>query len=299
MNGGTDVTFEQLDYFIAVVKSETFLEAAETLHISQSTLSKQIMKLEQELNLTLFDRSHRCASLTSAGKMFYKEALQLSGAYHQAMLRVRTFQELGKMELHIGILPILNQYKLAPLLREFSASHTDIHLSMAECEEIELLDGLTNKHFDLVIARRQLSSEHKHCFYPLANDRLVAVLPINHPLAAKTSINIRELANEQFILMKPHTSVYQYCMQLFEQEHLHPHIVRTARLESILGAIVLGEGISLTPEGNYQMFINDNVVSVPLEAADNLTVGIIYNKSDRMSLPAAEFLKFIDNLSKV
>jgi DNA-binding transcriptional LysR family regulator len=88
-------------------------------------------------------------------------------------------------------------------------------------------------------------------------------------------------------------------MQLFEQEHLHPHIVRTARLESILGAIVLGEGISLTPEGNYQMFINDNVVSVPLEAADNLTVGIIYNKSDRMSLPAAEFLKFIDNLSKV
>jgi DNA-binding transcriptional LysR family regulator len=150
-----------------------------------------------------------------------------------------------------------------------------------------------SKQFDLIIARTQLVNPHKHVFYPLAHDQLVVVLPRNHPLSKRKSIHIRELAQESFILMKPHTSIYQYCMQLFEQEHLHPHIVRTARLESIIGAVLIGEGISLTAESSYQMLRNDHVISVPLEASDHLTVGVIYNKRDRLSLPAAAFLKFI------
>ena len=61
------MTFEQLDYFIAAVQCDTFLDAAETLHISQSALSKQIMKLEKELDIQLWDRSRRSAVLTEAG----------------------------------------------------------------------------------------------------------------------------------------------------------------------------------------------------------------------------------------
>ena len=60
------MTMEQIDFFLMTVRCDTFLEAAENLHIAQSTLSKQIQKLESELNLTLFDRTRRQAVLTPA-----------------------------------------------------------------------------------------------------------------------------------------------------------------------------------------------------------------------------------------
>ena len=58
------MTMEQIDFFLMTVRCDTFLEAAENLHIAQSTLSKQIQKLESELNLTLFDRTRRQAVLS-------------------------------------------------------------------------------------------------------------------------------------------------------------------------------------------------------------------------------------------
>ena len=68
------MTLEQIDYFICAAQSRTFFDAAEAMHISQSSLSKQIMKLEKELELTLWDRSKRTAVLTPEGEFFYKEA---------------------------------------------------------------------------------------------------------------------------------------------------------------------------------------------------------------------------------
>ena len=70
------MTFDQLDFFISVAETDTFLNAAEKLHISQSSLSKQIQKLENELDIKLLDRSKRSATLTKAGAAFYQEALQ-------------------------------------------------------------------------------------------------------------------------------------------------------------------------------------------------------------------------------
>lgn len=87
------MTMEQIDFFLMTVRCDTFLEAAENLHIAQSTLSKQIQKLESELNLTLFDRTRRQAVLTPAGKLFCQEASELSRQYHQMLQKMRHFKE--------------------------------------------------------------------------------------------------------------------------------------------------------------------------------------------------------------
>ena len=79
------MTLEQIDFFLMAVRCDTFLEAAENLHIAQSTLSKQIQKLETELNLPLFDRTRRQAVLTPAGELFLQEAAELSLQYHQML----------------------------------------------------------------------------------------------------------------------------------------------------------------------------------------------------------------------
>lgn len=87
------MTLEQIDYFICAAQSRTFFDAAEAMHISQSSLSKQIMKLEKELELTLWDRSKRTAVLTPEGEFFYKEALKISRQYHRSLEAVYHFKD--------------------------------------------------------------------------------------------------------------------------------------------------------------------------------------------------------------
>lgn len=287
------MTFEQLDYFIAAVKCDTFFEAAETLHTTQSTLSKQIMKLEKELNLQLLDRSRRSATLTEAGKMFYEEALELSRQYHQTLRRVKRFQEDTGFSLSIGTLPILAQYGLSSLPKNFSEQNPQIHLTMDEVEEMELMEGLHSGKYDLVIARKNMVDNKKYLFYPLANDRLVAVLPQNHPLAGRIAVSLQDIAQENLLLMQPHTSVYGMCCLLFQEVNLQPRILRTARMESIIGAVAINEGISLLPEGNLRLFQHEHVVSVPLEPSPELHVGIIRKKAGNITPSVSRFLNFL------
>ena len=104
------MTFEQLQCFIASVEEKTFLDAAHSLYISQSSLSKQIMKLEQELGVMLWDRSRRKAGLTEAGNIFYQDALILLKQYSQARNRLDRFRTESQLTLSVGTLPILTAY---------------------------------------------------------------------------------------------------------------------------------------------------------------------------------------------
>lgn len=290
------MTFDQLDYFIAAAKCATFLEAAESLHISQSTLSKQIQNLERELNLQLFDRSKRSASLTEAGKMFYTEALQLSGLYHQTLLHVSNFRESANPELHISTLPILSQYNILSLLKGFARQYPEISLCMEEGNEAELLDNMTQCKSDFIIVRNHMLDMTKYNFHPLAEDRLVVLLPSDHPLAGHPSVNIREIARENFILMRPGTSLYQLCIRLFHEADIRPNILRTAHLQTIIGEIEINRVVSLSAEENIKIYQNSNFAAVPLAPSPRLLVGVAYPKGRRLSGAALTFLQYLRSL---
>ena len=236
------MTLEQIDYFICAAQSRTFFDAAEAMHISQSSLSKQIMKLEKELDLTLWDRSKRTAVLTPAGEFFYKEALKISRQYHRSMESVSHFKDCESQTLHIGTLPFLSQYHLTSVIHSFCAAHPELSFSLKEVEDQDLLSGLEKNLFDLIFVRKHMLDLKLYTFHVLTEDRLVAVLPKNHPSASKKTVSLTELKREIFILMPPHTSIYRFCMQSFHDAGIHPQILRTARAESIVSAVEIGEG---------------------------------------------------------
>lgn len=184
------MTLEQIDYFICTVQSRTFFDAAETMHISQSSLSKQIMKLEKELDLTLWDRSKRTAVLTPAGEFFYKEALKISRQYHRSMESVSHFKDCESQTLHIGTLPFLSQYHLTSVIHSFCAAHPELSFSLKEVEDQDLLSGLEKNLFDLIFVRKHMLDLKLYTFHVLTEDRLVAVLPKNHPSASKKTVSL-------------------------------------------------------------------------------------------------------------
>lgn len=283
------MTLEQIDYFICAAQSRTFFDAAETMHISQSSLSKQIMKLEKELELTLWDRSKRTAVLTPAGEFFYKEALKISRQYHRSMEAVSHFKDSESLTLHIGTLPFLSQYHLTSVIHSFCAAHPELSFSLKEVEDQELLSGLEKDLFDLIFVRKHMLDLNLYTFHVLTEDRLVAVFPKNHPSASKKAVSLTELKRETFILMPPHTSIYRFCMRSFHDADIHPQILRTARAESIVSAVEIGEGISLLTESSFQFFRQPSLTAVPVNGLEKLSIGIAHKKIWLSHLPQNVF----------
>ncbi|MDU1005877.1 MAG: LysR family transcriptional regulator [Clostridium butyricum] len=283
------MNFEQLTYFIAIVENDTYFNAAEYLHMSQSNLSKQIIKLENELAIDLFDRSYRSAVLTDAGRLFYNDALQLIDQYHKVLQHIDDYKKSNEQNLHIGTLPIQTQYNLTSIFNRFKNQNPNIHISIDEVEEYDLIIGLNQDKYDIIIARENMINSKQYDTYPIAEDELVVVLPSSHKLAAHSTLDFNLLSGENFILMNPYTSIYKLCIQQIKKYNIDANIVGTARTESIIGAVSFNEGISLLPKSNFEIFNHKNVVNIPFTNPIRLSV-VIAKKNTRVTTPALKKL---------
>ena len=241
------MTLEQLQYFVAIVESATFFDAAESLHIAQSTLSKQIRNLELELDVQLFDRSRRHASLTDAGRILYPDAVKLLKGVQGMKQHLAPYQDSRRSILHLGVLPILHQYRLNPVLRQFAESHPEITLMIDEVEDEPLRQGFRQGSYDLIIGRPELLTGVQSTCHLLAHDRLVLLTPAGHPLAGRPAVPLEELSGESFILMHPSSSIYRLCLTACQKKGFQPAVTRTAKIESIVSAVAAGEAVSLLP----------------------------------------------------
>ena len=212
--------------------------------------------------------------LTPAGEIFYQEAQELSRQYRQMLYRMSLYQTAKEQQLSVGTLPVLSQYHLTGSFRLFQ------------------------KRFAMILARESMiDTEHYH-FFPIATDRICVMLPADHPLATRQKLSVTALTDQSFLLMHPYTSIYQLCMQIFQNAGIHPSILRTARVESLISAVAVGEGISLFAESNFRLFQHEGVISVPLEESPVLRIGFAYKKAGEYTPAMDCFLHFMADSQK-
>ena len=291
------MTFEQLSYFIAIVENDTFFDAACEMNISQSSLSKQIMKLEKELDLTLFDRTTRSATLTQAGEFFYNEAKQLIEHYKLTLENIQIFKSLHENKLHIAVLPIQTQYNLNALFNSFRKENSDIELQITEVEDDRLIEGISKNEYDLIIARETMFDKSQFTTYQLAKDELIAAISSEHKLSQRDKLTFDDIKNENFILMNPYTSIYQLCINKLKENNIDANIIRTARTESIIGSVAINEGISLLPKSNFEVFHQKNINTISLEPQIALSVVLAKHKKTASNIAIKEFIKFVDKIA--
>ena len=291
------MTFEQLSYFIAIVENDTFFDAACEMNISQSSLSKQIMKLEKELDLTLFDRTTRSATLTQAGEFFYNEAKQLIEHYKLTLENIQIFKSLHENKLHIAVLPIQTQYNLNALFNSFRKENPDIELQITEVEDDRLIEGISKNEYDLIIARETMFDKSKFKTYPLAKDELIVAISSEHKLSQRDKLTFDDIKNENFILMNPYTSIYQLCINKLKENNIDANIIRTARTESIIGSVAINEGISLLPKSNFEVFHQKNINTISLKPQIALSVVLAKHKKTASNIAIKEFIKFVDKIA--
>lgn len=199
------MTLLVMRYFIKVAECMNFTKAAESLYVSQPTLSRQISDLEEELNVELFDRSKRTLKLTKAGEIFLREATEIIARCDQIPKLVTDISVT--MNLSVGYHGALNSSILEEALARCMKRYPGIAFHLKYCNFSELNRGLEDDSLDIVITNEMCVEGIPNLVYHhVQNTTLCAAVSINHRFANQDEIALSELKDETFILVNRDSS---------------------------------------------------------------------------------------------
>ncbi len=285
-----------LKYFVAVAEELHFGRAAKRLHIAQPPLSQQIMNLEEELELKLFDRTKRRIQLTEAGMYFLKEARQVLLHVEQAAEAARRIDRGHAGRLTIGFVGSVVHAWLPAALRSFRESFPDVELVLQElntAEQIQLLHaGRIDVGFLYLAAKDPLLASHL-----LTQAPLLVALPEKHALAGRKTLSIRDLAREPFIANTRSSEpvVRDAFISLCHSAGFSPRIAQEAgNVHTVLGLVASGLGPCLLPD-----FIKNikrpGVRYIPLSGSPPAVKLAVVWRSDTTSPLVKSFLSVIES----
>lgn len=228
-----------LRYFLALAEQHNFTRAAEVLHITQPTLSHQIRQLEEELNVTFFDRSGRTVNLTDHGiafEIYARRCLREIEAGRRSLLDVKT---LERGELRIAVTPTFTAYFIGPLLQSYRKEYPGINIKVSEMNAVEVETALKDDAVDLGIAFMPNISDEIDA-QPLFDEELALLVTSGNPLARYTELSPSELEQSELALL-PMTFATRLKIESYFTEHrIAPRVAVEVNTIGAIIAIVLG-----------------------------------------------------------
>jgi DNA-binding transcriptional LysR family regulator len=241
-----------LRYFVAVAEELHFTRAAERLHIGQPPLSQQIQALEAELDVQLFERNKRSVRLTAAGLLFLDDARRILGLSEQAATTARRAHRGEIGELRIGFTystPFTPLF--ARVINRYRQLYPEVTLTLLETGTLHQIDAISQRAMDLGFLRPpEVVIPDTIVLTVLHEDRMLAVLPVEHPLAARAQLALADLAGVPFVMYskKAGTGFHPRLLRLCRAAGFEPLIGQEAgEAPTIIGLVAAGCGISVLP----------------------------------------------------
>jgi DNA-binding transcriptional LysR family regulator len=288
----------RLRYFVVVAEEQNFSRAAERLHIAQPPLSDQIKRLEGALGVRLFDRSSRGAHLTEAGELLLTEARRLLVQADQTAEMVRRVGEGEVGRLTLGFVPSASNSVLPPVLSRFRERYPDVQLYLQEMNPDWLVQGLHEGRIDVsffYLPFEDRALEHE----PVSRESLVVALPETHRLATEDEVDLRDLAEDPFVLPARyrmpglHGQVVQACRQAgFEPEAVQKEIWL---MQTIVGLVAGGMGVALVPASLRNLSRSGVVYRAVRGLSPTVEMGVVWRRNEDTPV-VRSFLKVVDEI---
>lgn len=225
-------------YFLAVAEHRNFTRAAESLHVSQPTLSQQIRQLEDTLGVPLLDRSGRVVQLTDAGVAYMRYAQRALQDLEEGKRAIHDVQELDRGALRLAMTPTFTAYLIGPLLEKYNRLYPKLTLSVLEMPQDRMEAMLNDDALDIGIAFAETQSPDIETEV-LFVEALAMVVGRSHPHAKRrAALTLREFGDESLVLLNEAFATRHYIDRYCRQHGVAPRIAMEANSISAITELV-------------------------------------------------------------
>lgn len=292
---GRILEVRQIRYFMEVAKREHVTEAANALHVAQSSVSRQLFQLESELGVDLFIRSGRRVKLTPIGKILLERVEQIMHMIGEAEREVKEYLEPERGVVRVAFPISLAAHVLPTAIYAFRKRYPQAKFQMKQALYRDLIDGVASGEFNLALIA-PLPVEEPHLKSKLLfTENIVALLPIHHKLADRSGISLRELQSESFVTLPKGTIFRDIVLKACGEIGFAPHIAFEGDdIDALKGLVSAGLGIALMPEVTLVDNIPHATVKIPLtDPPVTRSIGVI-SPTQRKLLPTEQlFYQFL------
>lgn len=285
-----DVSIQKYFAFVKTVECGSFTKAAEQLNYSQSGISRMIGDLEKEWKVILLERGRSGVRLTSEGIRLLPYAKRVCGEYEKLQAEVDEINGLKSGLIRIGTFSSVATHWLPNIIREFQKEYPNIDYELLLGDYTEIETWILEGRVDCGFLRLPVQTELETMF--LEQDRLLVILPEDHPLTAQQKIPLSALCNEPFMLLEKGAKAE--VSEIFERSGASPKVHFTTWDDyAIMSMVESGLGVSILPELILER-TPYKIAARELEIPAYRNIGLAW-RGRRTSAPVLErFMKYLD-----
>ncbi|MEX6363639.1 cidABC operon transcriptional activator CidR [Staphylococcus saprophyticus] len=284
---------KQMKYFVEVVKNGGMTRASKHLYIAQSTISKNIKSIEDEFNVTLFDRRKKHIILTDIGQIFYDKCVEALAILDDLSLEMDDVTNIERGHIRLGVSAIMDVRLFTESLNQFHSMYPNVTYEVVEGGGKAVEFYLNNDEIDVGITTLPVDDDIYHAV-PLYKEKLMLVVDKNSKYAKQSSVYLGDLKNERFIMFHDDYYIKDQIIESCRKVGFHPKVVaKMAQITFIENMILDGIGVSILPESIVSI-LNKDITGIEITGANvNWNLGIIWKKESYINYVTREWINFL------
>ena len=261
-------TLQQLQILKAVATEKNFTKAAEILYLSQPSLSKQIKKLEKNLNILLINREKNKISLTESGKVLLQYSERILALCEESCRVLIDLKNGDKGNLTVGASQTIGTYLLPRILALFAQNYPQINLKVQINSTRVIAKKIKNREIDIAVVGGEISGDLKKnlTINPFLLDELSLIISKSHPFAKKKKINKKDLYCLDFITLNSNSTIKKFIDNILIQNQIETKQLKTIlqlnSIEGIKTAVSLGLGAAFVSSSTIEKEIKLKTIEI-------------------------------------
>jgi len=283
--------FKQLRSFIEVVRQGGFTQAAKTLNISQSAVSKQVAQLEHDLGTPLLDRHGSRVLLTAAGSVVVQRAEAMLRLRNELLSELDDLSHLARGELRLGLPQLGGEALFASLFAEYRRRYPNISIHLLEGGSLTIEPAVLSGELELGAGLKP--SDPAFDYQPFCDEPLDVLLATDHPLAEEGSIRLEQLADTPFLLFQRSFVLNHRLMEACRQAGFTPkESGRSGQADFLAALVAAGQGVALLPSVVARSLVRPGVVRLTLSSPTDLRwdIAFVWRRGAYLSKAAQAWL---------
>lgn len=282
-----NVSLPQLKAFAAVARQKSFTRAAAELGLTQSAISRSVRELEEEIDQRLFDRTTRQVELTDAGEMLSHRICHLIEEVEQTLRESHGTGRPSQGIVQIATDPVTSSMSVPMWLAGCRKAWPGIGITLRDRPHECVLQSVRSGEVDFGIASNPASCDDLYC-EPLCMDPLQAVLPADHPLAARESLGWGELGDASLLTLDQSSGVQPAVERALAAYHVRPGSLQLlGHFAAIFGMVAMGLGIGVVPSRAQASGLAPAAVMRPLRPQVTSNLMLVRRKARSLKPNAA------------